>query len=96
MAETPGGVFSQAVKIWLQRWIAPIHHLGASGELPEARDARLHLWAIDKAINKVCNLIEIAGTSPHRNQSSKLSQGLEGFMQAIHLRAPECLGSWHR
>jgi hypothetical protein len=29
VAETPGGVLSQPVKIWLKWWIALIHHLGA-------------------------------------------------------------------
>lgn len=80
MAETPSRVLSQAVKIWLKRWIAPIHHLGASGDAPEARDAGIHLWSVEKAINKICNLVELAGTSTHGYQCSKLSQGLEGFM----------------
>ena len=57
MAETPGWVLSQAVKIWLERWIAGIHHFGTSGDAPEARDAGIHLWSIEKTINKICNLV---------------------------------------
>ena len=80
MAETPGWVLSQAVKIWLERWIAGIHHFGTSGDAPEARDAGVHLWSIEKTINKICNLVQLAGTSTHGYQRSKLFQGLEGFM----------------
>jgi hypothetical protein len=58
---------SQAVKIWLKRWIAFIHHLGASRELPEARDARVHLRGVEKAIDKIRNLFEVAGTSANGN-----------------------------
>ena len=67
MAETPGGVPSQVVKIWLKRWIASIHHLGAPGELPEARDARLHLRSIEKTINQIRNFVKIAGAFAHCN-----------------------------
>ena len=72
MAETAGRVFSQAVKIWLKRWIALIHHFGASRELPEACDARIHLGSVEKTINKICNFFEIPRTFAHGNQFSKL------------------------
>ena len=72
MAEAPGGVLSQAVKIWLKRWIALIHHLGSSRELPEARDTRVHFWGIEKTINKICNLFEISRAFSHGDQFSKL------------------------
>ena len=72
MAETPGGVLSQAVKIRLKRRIALIHHLVSSRELPEARDTRVHLWGIEKTINKIRNLFEISRAFAHGNQFSKL------------------------